>query len=386
MNRDRRIGLLGGLAAVGVAFAIGPWAIAAWLLWRIWWRQAGVRLSALDGPARLLAAATATLPADRRDWGAAMAAELAQVPVRERAARWRFAAGCARAAIFPPGGTRVAVGVAGALAVTATGAAAVATGAALPAGRVFVLVFVGLLGGLATLAVARSRRPGHAGPGPAVAGLGLAGVAACIAFLGYYLGEYPAYHRVRLSVTGLVSLPPVTAAVLAVALAGCLWLALRPPRWLLGDRHARRFGVGMTVAVVAGFVLISRGLPGGAGMLGYSFAGPILWVIGSAAAAAVGRSFRSGLWACAWATLLGVPLLIAAWLAEALHWYQQGHGMLLDGEGGIGVGANLGDAVRWTLPSLLLWALPLGVLGAAVGSARARHRRAREHGDLPSTT
>jgi len=28
--------------------------------------------------------------------------------------------------------------------------------------------------------------------------------------------------------------------------------------------------------------------------------------------------------------------------------------MLLDGEGGIGVGGNLGDAVRWTLPFLLL--------------------------------
>jgi hypothetical protein len=64
MNRDKRIGLLGGLVAV--AAAIGPWAIAAWLLWRAWRRQAGVRLSALDGSARLLAAATATLPADRR--------------------------------------------------------------------------------------------------------------------------------------------------------------------------------------------------------------------------------------------------------------------------------------------------------------------------------
>jgi hypothetical protein len=136
MNRDKRLGLLVGLAAVAAAVAIGPWAIAAWLLWRAWWRHAGVELSALDGPARLLAAATATLPADRRDWGAAMAAELAQVPVQERAARWRFAAGCARAAIFPPGGTHAAVGVAGALAVTATGAAAAATGAALPAGRV----------------------------------------------------------------------------------------------------------------------------------------------------------------------------------------------------------------------------------------------------------
>jgi hypothetical protein len=191
MNRDQRIGLLGGLFAVAVSFAVGPWPIAAWLLWRAWWRQAGVRLSALDGPGRLLVAAAATLPAGRRDWGEAMAAELAQVPVQERAARWRFAAGCARAAIFPPGGSRAAVGVAGALAVTATAAAAGATGAALPAGRVFALTFVGLLGGLATLAVARSRRAGHAGPGPAVAGLGLAGVAACVAFLGYHLAEFP---------------------------------------------------------------------------------------------------------------------------------------------------------------------------------------------------
>jgi hypothetical protein len=319
-----------------------------------------------------------------------MAAELALVPAQQRVARWRFAAGCARAAVFPPGGTRAAVGVAGALAVTATGAAAGATGAALPAGRVFALTFVGLLGGLATLAVARSRRAGHAGPGPAVAVLGLAGVAACLAFLGYYLAEYPAYHRARLNAANLVSLPSVTAVVLAVVLAGCAWLALRPPRWLLGDQHARWFGVGMAVALVAGFVLTSRqelhGLPGGAGMWDYSLTGLILWVTGSAAAAAVGRSFRSGLWACAWATVLGAPLLIAAWLAEALVWYQQGGGMLLDGEGGIGVGANLGDAVRWTLPFLLLWALPLGVLGAAVGSARAHRRRAREHGDLASTT
>jgi hypothetical protein len=80
--------------------------------------------------------------------------------------------------------------------------------------------------------------------------------------------------------------------------------------------------------------------------------------------------------------VLGAPLLVAVWLAEALHWYQQGRGMLLDGEGGIGVGANLGDAVRWTLPGLLLWALPLGVVGAAAGSARTtppgpRARRSR---------
>jgi hypothetical protein len=148
MNRTRRIGRAGGLATAAVAatpfaylwvfqvtnakepptaevrldialwmavFAM-PSMLAAWLLWRAWWRQAGDRLAALDGPGRLLQAATATLPADRRDWGAAMAAELTQVPAQGRAARWRFAAGCARTALFPPGGNRAAVAVAGGLA------------------------------------------------------------------------------------------------------------------------------------------------------------------------------------------------------------------------------------------------------------------------------
>jgi hypothetical protein len=195
MNRSKRIGLLGGLIAVVGAVVLAPflwlWAVAVWLLWRTWWRQAGVRLSALDGPARLLAAATAALPPGRRDWGQAMAAELTLVPVQDRGARWRFAAGCARAAVFPPGGTRVAVGVAGALAVAATAAAALATGAVLPAGRVFAPTFVGLLGGLATLAVARSHRAGWAWPGAAITGLGLAGVAACIAATGSYWPSSP---------------------------------------------------------------------------------------------------------------------------------------------------------------------------------------------------
>ena len=389
MNRDRHVGLLGGLIAVGVAVLLAPflwlWAVAAWLVWRAWWRQAGVRLSALDGPGWLLAAAAATLPAGRRDWGEAMAAELAQVPVQERGARWRFAAGCARAAAFPPGGSRVAVGVAG-VAVTATAAAALATGAVLPAGQVFAPTFVGVVGGLATLAVARSHRAGWAWPGAAITGLGLAGVAACIAATGYYLAEFPAYQRADPPAT-LASLPPVTAAVLAVLLAGCLWLALRPPRWLLPDRRARRFGVGMAVALVAGFVLTtSRQVlgnpPGSEGMVFYLLIGPILVVLtGSAAAAAVGRSFRSGLWACAWAVVLGAPLLIAAWLAEALRWYQQGQGTVLDRAGGLGVGVNLGDAVWWPPVFLAVWAVPLGVVGAAAGSARARER-----GDPASTT
>jgi hypothetical protein len=52
----------------------------------------------------------------------------------------------------------------------------------------------------------------------------------------------------------------------------------------------------------------------------------------------------------------------------------------------LGVDVNLGDAAWWPLVFLALWAVPLGVVGAAVGNSRAHRRRAREHGDLAPTT
>ena len=73
--------------AIGMAVFGTPWVVAAGLLWRAWWRQAGARLSTLDGPGWLLAAAAAMLPDDRRDWGAAMTAELAQVQDRPAVSR-----------------------------------------------------------------------------------------------------------------------------------------------------------------------------------------------------------------------------------------------------------------------------------------------------------
>jgi hypothetical protein len=353
--------------AIWMAVFGTPWAIAARLLWRAWWRQAGSRLAGLDGPAWLLTAAAATLPAGRRDWGAAMTAELAQV--QDRAARWRFAAGGARAAVFPPGGSPAAVALAGALAVVAVVATALVTGATLPAGRVFALTFVGLLGGLATLTVARSGRVGRAWAGPATAAVALAGVAGCIAAATWYLLEHPTYQKGGL--TG-VTLPPVTAVVLAVGLAGCLWLALAPPRWLRAGPHARRFGIAMAIALAAGLALASRRY---GEVMGYLFIGAVLVVLsGSLAAAAVGRSFRAGVGACVWALALGAPLLVAVWLVEALRVYERGGGLLLDGDAG-GVGINLGDAIWWSVMLLLLWVLPLGVLGAAAGSAPARRRR-----------
>jgi hypothetical protein len=324
--------------AIGMAVFATPWVIAAGLLWRAWWRRAGARLSTLDGPGWLLAAAAAMLPADRRDWGAAMAAELAQV--KDRPTRWRFALGCARTAVFPPRDHRAAPAVTGGLAVVA---AALAAGAVLPAGRVFAPVLVGLVGGLAVRVVARR---GRAGAGLAVAGL-----------------------------------------VLAVVLAGCLWLAVTPPRWLAGDCNGRRVGVAMSLVLAAGFVLSSRlalrGVAGlDAGMMGYVLlASPLVVLTGSAAAAAAGRSFRSGLAAAAWATVLGGLLVVVAWLAEAPHWYRQGRGLHLDGEGA-GGGRQPGrrGLVDPDRP---------GAVGAAprrdrdaAGSARARRRRAREQARL----
>jgi hypothetical protein len=368
---------------VGVALVMAvlatPWLIAGWLLWGAWWRRAGAGLSRLDGPARLLAAARAMLPDHRRAWGAAMAAELDQV--RGRGSRWRFAAGCARATSFPPSGNRAAVGVAAALAIAAMATAALATGAALPGIRVLALTLVGLVGGLATLTVARARQ---ARPGPAVAGLTVAGVAACIAWIAYYLVNHPSYHTYHRGYPpARASLTPPTALVLAVVLAGSLWLVLAPPRWLVASRPAGRFGAGMAIAMVVAFVVASRlGLRGAGGLEGgimsqLILAPTVVLVAGSAAAAAAGRSFHAGVQACAWANVLGTLFLIAAWLAEGLRWNAQRGVLLLDADGPVGVGANLGDAVVWTLLILLLWALPLGVIGAAAGSLPSRRRRRR---------
>jgi hypothetical protein len=87
--------------ALLLAVPTALWVTAALLLLDHWWFRTGIRLSAMDPPGRLLAAAVATLPDHRREWGMAMHAELAEV--RGRSARWQFALSSARAALrLPP--------------------------------------------------------------------------------------------------------------------------------------------------------------------------------------------------------------------------------------------------------------------------------------------
>jgi hypothetical protein len=85
---------------VPCGYVFGPWVVAIRLLCHAWSNRTGAGASPTDGAARLLAATAAMLPEERRDWGAAMIAELAQV--RDRSARWWFATGCATVALFPP--------------------------------------------------------------------------------------------------------------------------------------------------------------------------------------------------------------------------------------------------------------------------------------------
>lgn len=343
-------------SAILVAIVATPWVIAVRLLWRAWWARMAVHLSAMDGPARLLAAAVVTLPENRHEWGEAMMAELTHV--QSHSARWWFSAGCARAAMFPPLNGSMPTVVVGALAVAAVVTAGPAVSYALPAMQIFAVTFVALVGTLATFAVARSRLARRALPGPTIATAGVAGVAGCIALTAYFLIKHP---------TAGEQLAPTTAVVFAAALAGCLWLALIPPRGLTTSRPARGLGVGAALILGLGFLLTSR-------LTVNTYGGPMVWVIfapvviffaASAMAAAVGGSFRAGVQAAVWTALVGALLVFAISLPEAMRRYAIDGRTLGDGEFGYPIGVNLPGAI-WDFIVIPILGLPFGVIGAAV--------------------
>lgn len=358
---------LAQLAAMGIA--------AVWLLQRA--RRAGgaAPSSARDLPARLLAVASATLPESRRDWGAAMRAELAQV--QTRSARWQFAAGCAWTAIFPPRGNRGAVAAAAALgAVLAVVLAGFAVGEAFAPMRVFAMAFIGLIGAAAVFAVTRSRPVSRPTSGPLILVAGATSVASCIAATAYLIDQYPA---------AAYYLRPVTAIILAVPLAGVLWLILVPPRALTTDRWAPRIAVGVTLALALGLLLVSRWdlTTGGdsskiGGFVGFVPA-PAIFVT-AFVAAAVRQSVRAGLQVAVWTALLASLAAYAITVHEAVLWYQVNQTLIRDGEITAQsrlVGAAIHDSTWGLIPTLCVWVI-WGVMGAAIGRAsRARLSRTR---------
>jgi hypothetical protein len=284
--------------------------LAAWALWVAWRRHAALD-SRPDAPARLLALAVATLPEARRDWGAAMTAELSSIT--DHAARRRFAAGSARAALFPPAGTW---------------------------------------------------RPATGWAGGAV---GVLGVLACTAAAVSMLAAYP---NETLDATA-----PLLGVVLVVVLEACLALTLVAPPALASSALARSVGMWLGVGAGAGLLLVSRtgGLEVGAMALILPVQLLILVIVPSVVAAAT-RSLRAAVQAIVWGFVYSSITMFPVYIVESVRRYQADGGLFLDGDADrwTTIGTNLGDAVVWLLliaPSLLI---PVGVLGAALVSAVAR--------------
>jgi hypothetical protein len=238
---------------------------------------------------------------------------------------------------------------------------------------VFAVSFVGLVGAMVVLAVARSRRMRLPVPAPTLLVTG--GVAAAITMTVIFLLRDPAAARY---------LPPANAVFLAAVLAGCLWIAVAAPRSLSSNRLAPHLGVAAAVVLVVGQLLLMRAasyepriesqgqqLVDLLAALWFWFGPVAVFFIPAFAAGSAGRSFRAGLQAGIWAGIAAVSLTYALWLHEALRLYAINGGLLWFGDGAP-EGENLGAALFWTLRFAPLLGLPFAVIGAAIG-ARAAH-------------
>jgi len=352
VNDSPVVGIQYAVSATAAATVALPWVFAARLLWRAWWSRTGVRLSTMDGPARLLTAAATVLPDHRRVWGTAMTAELAQVV--DRRARWRFAASCTRTAVWTPRAGRLPVVGVGLLIAGAMIVLGLTVRAMLPAMGSFAVCFSVLVGALALATAVRSpglRRPA---PGLWLAVAGLVAVGGCIAATAYAVSEHP----------GLV-MPWATAGYLALALTFCLWIALAAPRAVAPARLARPVALGAAVVLGAGVLAEAR--LSSEGLLASFFLLPLAVVfVASAAVTVVGRSFRAGVQTAVWVTMLGVLTVFAVGLLEALRRFQIDAALILDAEAGTTFDENL-VSLTFMLAVLPLWWLPFGVLGAAFG-------------------
>jgi hypothetical protein len=359
--------------AMMLAIPTAAYVVAALLVLHHWLAAGRARRAATDSPGRMLAAAVATLPEHRRDWGAAMTAELAEV--RGRPQRWRFALSSAWAALrLPPAAGRLTLTVIAGTAVAATVLAGQAIDAAVPGLDLFAVFFVGLTGALAMLAAARSRRMRFAAP---VASLVVIGsIAAAITMTVVLLVREP---------SAADHLSPARAVLLAALLSGCLWVATLTPRALGTDRLAPHLGAGAALLYVAMTMLAirfstdmriepdAREAVTGLIAMGIFFGSAALFFVPAFWATTVRRSFRSGMQASAWTAIVYLPLAYAMSVNEALRIYANGGGVGFDHLAGP-VGVILDDAVFWRLVFDPMVGIPSAVFGAAIGATFASYK------------
>lgn len=277
-----------------------------------------------DLPARIVAVAARFLRVHRREWGEAMVAELDQL--RDPPSRWRFALGCARAALLAPS------------------------------------------------------PPHGAAPGVAISLTLIAGVAGCIAATAIVLTTWP--H------TG--SEIPLGLRIWFVAsLAIYLWIALRPPSVLVSHRDSARrgaaFGFVLFLVTAVGRAVIDAAVPpsDGDGILGLFL---IITVVGTFSTTAFlsarsERSFSAGVTASLWAGLICSILAFNADLFAILAGFQleihMRHVMpdyytsftpaaFMSRH----IGGHLASSMEG-LRTVPLLALSIGIIGAALGRRRS---------------
>jgi hypothetical protein len=355
--------------ALPVVILASLWLSTSWLLVHHWWKRDGARLSTMDGPQRLLSSAVATLPEPRRRWGEAMLAELDQV--RGRPARWRFALSCARAALSLPMPTRrpVLAVAAGVVVVAVWAATCFVVVVTAPRLFFFAVGFVALMGVIVLLVIARRRRVRW--PAPKATVLVTGAVAAAVVALVALELRLP---------DGLTVLPPGRAGFLAAVLAGCLWLAVAPPRWMAGGRLAPYAGTGAGIAFA--LVLLALGVVrvDGLSALWLVLAPELTFMAPALLAAAATRSFRAGVQAGVWTAITVAPLAYAGGLAGTLVAYVTSGRFTFAGDV-LPAGFDFAFAllVLAVIPAV---GFPFAVIGATVGT-RLRGRGAQAGHAVP---
>jgi hypothetical protein len=267
----------------------------------------------MDSPARMLAAATATLPEGRREWGVAMTAELAQV--RAPWARWRFALGCARVAIFLPRSVRF----------------------------------------------------------PAVVAAGITGVGSCVVATWYMVDRYPAA-ALYLHAPGAIVLAAILAAALWFIVAAPPALTGDRLAGNLAVGVALLLGLGLLQASRADLRAGGSGI-----FDYLLFVPVVAIFATGVVMAALRGSLRAGVQATVWTAVLTSLGFFAVAMAEAVRWYRSGAGLILDGETipfDAAIGVNIRNFTGFLILLPFFWT-PFGVIGAAIGrAARARLLRA----------